>query len=39
MVQSHDINMLNNIINSGQGSSCFYLYNTDHKFKINILEL
>ena len=24
--------------NSGQGSSRLYLYNTFHKFKINILE-
>ena len=29
---------LNNIINSGQESSRLYLYNTFHKFKINLLE-
>ena len=37
MVQPRDI-ILNNIINSGQGSSRLYLYNTLHKFKINLLE-
>ena len=30
--------ILNNILNSGQGSSRLYLYNTFHKFKINIQE-
>ena len=30
--------ILNNIINSGQESSPPYLYNTFHKFKINLLE-
>ena len=35
MVQSRD---MYNTINSGQESSRLYLYNTFHKFKINLLE-
>ena len=38
MVQFVIFIILNNIINSGQESSRLYLYNTFHKFKINILE-
>ena len=30
--------IFNNIINSRQESSCLYLYNTFHKFKINLLK-
>ena len=38
MVQSRDMYNTYNIINSGQESSRLYLYNTFHKFKINLLE-
>ena len=38
MVQLVICIILNNIINSRQESSPLYLYNTFHKFKINLLE-